>query len=39
MNFNRIIVNQIIDLSHITKLADDAVIDNQKEGNIIKASF
>lgn len=37
------LVNQIIDLSHITKLIDDAIIDNPpltiKEGNIIKDHF
>ena len=37
------LANQIIDLSHITKLIDDAIIDNPpltiKEGNIIKDHF
>lgn len=37
------LANQIIDLSHITKLIDDAIIDNPpltiKEGNIIKNHF
>lgn len=37
------LANQIIDLSHITKLIDDAIIDNTpltiKEGNIIKDHF
>lgn len=37
------LANQIIDLSHITKLIDDAIIDNSpltiKEGNIIKDHF
>lgn len=37
------LTNQIIDLSHITKLIDDAIIDNPpltiKEGNIIKDHF
>ena len=37
------LANQIIDLSHITKLIDDAIIDNPpltiKEGNIIKDYF
>ena len=37
------LANQVIDLSHITKLIDDAIIDNPpltiKEGNIIKDHF
>ena len=37
------LANQIIDLSHITKLIDDAIIDNPpltiKEGNIIKDGY
>lgn len=37
------LANQLVDLSHITKLIDDAIIDNPpltiKEGNIIKDHF
>lgn len=37
------LADQLVDLSHITKLIDDAIIDNPpltiKEGNIIKDHF